>query len=251
VTFALHPYIGKICHIYLNDIIVWLNTVEEYCENVCLILAALWGSQLYCNPQKTLLFQTEVDFLGHHISARGIEADSKKTKCITKWLQPHNMKEVQQFCGLVRYITNFLPQITEHTRILTELTTKECNANFPPWREVHQHAFEAIKCTVVSWECLTTIDHKEMPEKKIFLTTDANDFQSGAVLSFGADWETACSVAFDSMMFKGVELNYPVHKKEMLAIIHALNKWCSDLIRVPVIIYTDHKHWRILIHNEI
>jgi hypothetical protein len=241
VSSALQPYIRKICHIYLDDIIIWSNTVEEHCENVRLILAALRGSQLYCNPKKTLLFQTEVDFLGHHISARGIEADTKKTDRIAKWPRPQNAKEVRQFCGLVRYIANFLPQIMEYTWVLTDLTTKECNANFPPWMEVHQRAFEAIKSAVVSRECLTTIDHKQMPEMKIFLTTDASDFQSGAVLSFGATWETACPVAFDSMTFKGAELNYPVHEKEMLAIIRALGKWRSDLIGVPVIIYTDHK----------
>jgi hypothetical protein len=69
VTSALRPYIGKICHIYLDDIIIWSNMVEEHCDNVRMILMALHGSQLYCNPWKTLLFQTEVDFLGHHISA--------------------------------------------------------------------------------------------------------------------------------------------------------------------------------------
>jgi len=51
------------------------------------------------------------------------------------------------------------------------------------------------------------------------VTTDANDLRFGAVLSFGESLETARPVAFNSMMFKGAELNYPVHKKELLAII--------------------------------
>lgn len=54
------------------------------------------------------------------------------------------------------------------------------------------------------------------------MTTDTSDFQSGAVLSFGKTWETACPVAFDSITFKGAKLNYPMHEKEMLAIIRAL-----------------------------
>jgi hypothetical protein len=94
VSSALQPYIGKICHIYLDDIIVWSNTVEEHCENIRMILAALRGSQLYCNPQKTHLFETEVDFLGHHISAHGIEADTRKTDHIINWPQPQSAKEV-------------------------------------------------------------------------------------------------------------------------------------------------------------
>jgi len=48
-------------------------------------------------------------------------------------------------------------------------------------------------------------------------------------------------VAFESMTFKGAQLNYPVHEKEMLAIIRALTKWRVDLLGVPFLIYTDHK----------
>jgi hypothetical protein len=191
VSSALRPYIGKICHIYLDDIIIWSNNIEEHCENVRTILAALRGSQLYCNPRKTHLFETEVDFLGHHISAHGIEADTKKTDRIINWPQPCSAKEVRQFGGLVRYIVHFLPQITEHTRILTELTTKDCNTNFPPWMERHNQAFNAIKKAVVGRDCLTTIDHSLMPDMKIFVTTNTSDFQSRAVFSFGETWASA------------------------------------------------------------
>jgi hypothetical protein len=94
VTSASRPYIGKICHIYLDNIIVWSNAIDEHCENVRTILAALRGSQLYCNPRKTHLFETEVDFLGHHISAQGIEADTKKTDRIANWPRLQCAKEV-------------------------------------------------------------------------------------------------------------------------------------------------------------
>ena len=94
VASALCPYIGKICHIYLDDIIIWSNMVAEHCENVWTILTALRGSQLYCNPRKTLLFQTKVDFLGHHVSAQGIEADMKKTDRIIGWPRPWSAREV-------------------------------------------------------------------------------------------------------------------------------------------------------------
>lgn len=66
VTAALQPWIGKICHIYLDDIVVWSNTVEEHLENVHTILLALREAGLYCNPKKMHLFQLEINFLGHH-----------------------------------------------------------------------------------------------------------------------------------------------------------------------------------------
>ena len=104
----------------------------------------------------------------------------------------------------------------------------------------HQVAFEAIKSIVVSHDCLTTIDHLDS-EGKIFVTTDTSDFHSGAVLSFGKDWESVHPVAFDSMTFEGAELNYPVHEKEMLAIIRVLKKWWADLFGSAFTIFTDHK----------
>src|SRR6202011_3483739 len=75
---------------------------------------------------------------------------------------------------------------------------------------------------------------------KIFVTCDASNWRTGAVLSFGPSWETARPVAFDSTQLKDAQLNYPTHEKELLTIIHALSKWRSDLLGSPIIIFTDH-----------
>ena len=241
VTKALGNLIGKICHIYLDDIVIWSNSLEEHERNVSQVLQALETAQLYCNPKKTHLFCTEINFLGHHISSRGIEADNSKTERILSWPIPKSVTQMRSFLGLVRYIAIFLPKLADHTAILNELTHKEFEKNFPTWLPKHQLAFDAIKELVTSRECLTTIDLNKLNTHKIFVTTDASDVCSGAVLSFGETWETARPVAFESTTFKGAELNYPVHEKEMLAIIRALKKWRSDLIGVPFLIYTDHK----------
>jgi hypothetical protein len=134
-----------------------------------------------------------------------------------------------------------LPALADHTGVLTELTTKNSKRDFPSWMPRHQNAFDAIKLIVTSRDCLTTINFTKMPENKIFVTTDASDKCSGAVLAFGPSWEKARPVAFDSMTFKNAELNYPVHEKELLAIIRALKKWRVDLLGTPFFIYTDHK----------
>lgn len=80
-----------------------------------------------------------------------------------------------------------------------------------------------------------------MPEHRIFVTTDTSDIGSGAVLSFGPTYETARPVAYDSRAFKGAELNYPVHEKELLVIIRALAKWCTNLLGYQFEVWTDHK----------
>ncbi len=77
---ALRPYIGKICHVYLDDIIIWSTSVAEHIRNVEKILQALCEHSMFCSPKKTDLFCTTVKFLGHIISINGMEADPKKNR---------------------------------------------------------------------------------------------------------------------------------------------------------------------------
>ena len=146
---------------------------------------------MYINPDKTNLFCLEINFLGHHISTCGIKADSKKADRILVWPQPKSATDVHAFLGLVCYLAAFLPSLAEHTGILTELTTKDADKSFPPWTDRYQSAFDSIKSIVTSCECLTTIDLSKLPDYKIFVTTDTSNKCSGAVLSFGTNWETA------------------------------------------------------------
>ncbi len=204
-------------------------------------MEALKKAQLYFNPAKCKFFLLELDFLSHHISCRGIEPQSSKVEKVLQWPVPKSATDVRAFLGLVRYMASFLPKLADFTTVLTPLTTKEARSNFPEWTADHQFAFEAIKSLVVSAECLTTIDHQNPGDNKIFVTCDASDWRTGATLSFGTSWETARPVAFDSLQLKDAEKNYPVHEKELLAIIRALKKWRSDLLGVPIFVYTDHR----------
>jgi RNase H-like domain found in reverse transcriptase/Integrase zinc binding domain len=204
-------------------------------------MKSLCDARLYCNPDKCRFFEKEVDFLRHHISARGIEVNSSKIERILNWPVPKSATDVHGFLGLVRYIALFLPRLANYTCVLIPLTTKDTHKCFPEWTETHQTAFEAIKTLVVSAECLTTIDHEQPGDNKIFVTCDASDWRIGATLSFGLTWETARPIAFDSLQLKPAEKNYPVHEKELLVIIRALKKWRSDLLGSHFYIYTDHR----------
>jgi hypothetical protein len=219
---ALCGLIGKICHAYLDDIIIWSQTVAEHAKNVQLVLDALRKASLFCSPKKTSLFCTELDFLGHHISSSGVEADASKAKRILDWPILKTPSDVRSFLGLVRYLDQFLPNLADHTRLLTPLTTKSSELDWPGWSETHQKAFDAIKRLVTSRECLVTIDHDNLQNNKIFVTCDASDWHTGAMLSVGPTPQTARPVAFDSMQLREGQLNYPVHEKELLAIVRAL-----------------------------
>ena len=195
---ALRQFIGRICHVYLDDIVIWSQTLDEHIQNVHTVLEALCSAKLFCSLKKTHLFCTEVLFLGHKVSARGIEADPEKISRILDWLIPHSANEMRSFLGLVRYIADHIPNLAEHTCILNALTTKAADLKFPSWSGEHQGAFQAIKDLVISPQCLTTIDHDNPGNNRIFLTCDASGYRTGAVLSWGPSWEEARPVAFDS-----------------------------------------------------
>ena len=125
VTAALREHIGKICHVYLDDIVIWSKTITQHLKHTDIIMKALREARLYCNCNKCKFFQTEIDFLGHHVSENGIEASSAKIDKILQWPKPKNSTDVRAFLGLVRYISDFLPKLADHTVILTPLTTKE------------------------------------------------------------------------------------------------------------------------------
>ena len=145
VTSALHPFIGRICHVYLDNIVVWSTDLDMHVQNVTTILQTLQENKLYCNPKKTKLFCMEIHFLGHWILATGIKADEGKADCILHWPVPTSAKAVHSFLGLVQYLNIFLPNLAKYTGVLNELTKKEWNKEFPPWTTWHQMAFNCIK----------------------------------------------------------------------------------------------------------
>jgi len=219
VANALHELIGKMCHIYLDDIIIWSNTTEEQERHVRMVLECLWKHGLRLNGKKSEFFSTEIDFLGHHISPCSIEVNTSKVDKILNWPVPKSATDVRAFLSLVRYISVYLPKLAGFMSILSPLTMKEMDKQFPAWTPAHQAAFEAVKGLVVSHECLTVIDHLNPGDNKIFVTTDASDLCTGAVLSWGLTWEEARPMAFDSMQLNNAQKRYPVHEKELLAII--------------------------------
>lgn len=183
----LRYLIGKICHVYLDDIIIWSQMMAEHEQNICLVLQALQEVHLFCSPKKTLLFCNEINFLGHHILACGIEPDPKKVQRILDWPTPKSLVDIHSFGGLIRYLADHLPQLAKFTMHLSPLMTKEAKKSFLSWTTEHQATFNGIKALVTSLECLTTIDYDNPGENLIFLTCDASDHRSGTVLSWEKD----------------------------------------------------------------
>lgn len=85
------------------------------------------------------------------------------------------------------------------------------------------------------------IDHKDLQDRVIYVTCNASNVGTGAMLSFGNSWEMASPVAFKSAQLLSTEGNYPVHEKEPLSIVKALVWWKFDLLGTHFKIYMDHR----------
>lgn len=59
--------------VYIDDIIIYSNTIEEHARNLDLVFDALKKANLKVGVDKCDFFQTEINILGHHISNKTIQ----------------------------------------------------------------------------------------------------------------------------------------------------------------------------------
>ncbi|GAA5985616.1 hypothetical protein JCM11641_004993 [Rhodosporidiobolus odoratus] len=238
VNEALRHLIGVCCQAFVDDVIIYSNTMEEHEQNCRAVLSALREAGLYCSRRKTDLFTLQTEFLGHIISRDGIEAEPGKVDKIKNWTRPKTVTQVRGFLGIVQYLRKFIPQLAEHTAVLTPLTRKGLTRIDHLWTGKEEKAFEAIKKIVTSLPVLKPVDQDL--EEPIWLMSDASKVGVGAVLLQGQDWKTAHPCGFYSRQYIAAEKNYPTHEQEFLAVIAALKVWRNDLLGVRFRILTDH-----------
>ncbi len=100
---VLRKYFKKFILIYLNDIIIYSKTFEEYKEHIKLVFEALQAASLMMKPKKCKFAQKELRFLGHIISAEGIRTDSDKIVKMVILSSLTNLKELRSKLDLFSY----------------------------------------------------------------------------------------------------------------------------------------------------
>ncbi|TMW81297.1 hypothetical protein EJD97_010562, partial [Solanum chilense] len=78
----LHPYLDQFVVVYLDDIVIYSNTLEEHVEHLRKVFQILRGNQLYIKREKCDFSQPDVHFLGHVISQGEIQMDEAKIRAI-------------------------------------------------------------------------------------------------------------------------------------------------------------------------
>ncbi len=68
--------------IYIDNILVYSNSIEEHVEHLWKVFQRLRENKLYFKFEKCKFGVAEVDFLGHKITQEGLKMDEHKVKVI-------------------------------------------------------------------------------------------------------------------------------------------------------------------------
>jgi len=121
---VLSVYLDDFVISYIDDILIYSNSLEEHHEHVKKVLKKLLENNLYIKLEKYEFDVTETTFLGYILSKDGLKVDSEKVKAILDWPVPSNVKEIQSFIGLCNYYRIFIKDFAKIARPLHKLTRK-------------------------------------------------------------------------------------------------------------------------------
>ena len=98
---------GKVA-VFVDDMLVGIETEEEYDKIVEEILRRLEENDLYIKLEKCVWKVRKIGFLGVVIEPKGIEMEEKKVNRVLSWPEPKNIKDIRKFLGLANYYRRFI-----------------------------------------------------------------------------------------------------------------------------------------------
>lgn len=219
--------------IYLDDIIVSASTEEEMKDLLTKVFQRLSEYNLKVNQEKSQYFLSKVTYLGHVITADGIEPDLKKIEAMLNAPAPTSVTELKSFIGMVEHYSKFIPELNTEMAPMFVLTRKGCKWG---WTEEFQQTFEKVKEAIARYQLLTHYD----PDKSMVLSVDASDKGMCGVLSHLED-DIEKPILFFSRVFTETEKRYPILHREALAIVWSLEKCYRYVFGTTITVVTDHK----------
>jgi hypothetical protein len=121
----LRRYLDNYCIAYLDDILIFTETLEEHIKIVQEILQILIDAGILLKPSKYEFHITETEFLGYIVSTTGLKISPNKVKEVLEWEQSTTVKEIQSFLGFANFYRRFIKDYSKIAAPLTELTKKD------------------------------------------------------------------------------------------------------------------------------
>ena len=131
-----------------DDIIVHGRTTADHDKRLERVLERIQDKSLTLNKTKCLFHMTELEVMGHLLSARGIEPTQPKVEAVTEARQPESAAEVRSFLGLLNVCAKFIPDLAAVTEPLRKLTRKDVQFS---WGKEQEAAFGELRRRLAKW----------------------------------------------------------------------------------------------------
>lgn len=222
---------GVVCHI--DDLLVWGQDQDEHDTRLHAVLQRLEKAGITLNVHKCELFESEVVFLGHIISATGTCPDPRKTEAIMDMKEPSNVSKLRSFLRMVNQLGKFIPQLVEKDKLLHDLLSKK---NCWVWDVDQATPFKTLKKKLSSPPVLGMYD----PNRNTKVSADASSYDLGGVLLQKGEvgWKP---VAYALRVLTPTEQRYAQVEKEALALTWACEQFWDFLIGKHFCLETNHK----------
>ena len=170
------------CLFYLDDVIVFSDMTEEHLQRMCVVFDRLCEHGLKLKPSKCEVFKSEINYLAHHVSKKGVLPSKKNLESIAQCPPPDTYTKVKSFLGLVGHYRCFIKGFAKIAAPLYDLTNgdnKDKKSEHVDLSPKAREAFDCLKAACLQAPILSFPDFNKL----FLLETDASRRGLGAVLS--------------------------------------------------------------------
>ncbi|GJW59369.1 DNA-directed DNA polymerase [Tanacetum coccineum] len=235
-------YVEDIIEVFMDDFTVHGDSFDSYLINLEKILKRCIESNFVLNYDKCQFMVDQGNILGHIVSAKGLEVDKAKIDVIKYLPYPKNVWEVRSFLGHAGFYRRFIKDFSKTSQLLCRLLQKYVAFEFEDDCNV---AFDKLKELLTSSLSIQPPDWN-LPFK---IMSDASNYDVGAILGQRIG-RSAHDIYYASRTLDSAQRNYSTTIKDLLAIVFALEKFCSHLLGTKVIVYCDHAALKYLLAKK-
>ncbi len=152
---TLQGYLDIFATAYIDDILVYSNSLPEHRKHVGLVLDRMREAGLQLDISKSEFHVQEVIFLGLLVGKDGIRMDPKKIEAIQEWKTPRSIRDVQSFIGFANFYRRFIRDFSAVIRPMMQLTRKDTPFI---WSSACSNAFHQLKEAFVTAPILMKFD---------------------------------------------------------------------------------------------